>query len=372
MSTPTTYTTQFTQKIGDTEELIHATFEYCQDFTGDGFKDVKVTLSLDSPLDLNSTNSGTEDLIGVAFDIRNDAVAGLTVSNITTATFPNTPPLSTFDPTFVIGANQVSDGGPLDPGFSTSGGSLGENGEPYDVGIKFSDQGSGEGIVQSASFVLSISGADIDAEALLDTTDWWVRLQSTDGGEGSAKMALFDLDLPPCVEEPPPGENGYAKTPGFWKQDQHFQYWQDYAPTDSFTGTFGVNVSVPFTDTLLGALNAERSRTATAYDNSVRQLGRAGTAALLNAASDEAGTGINYITSDDDALQIGYAQSGVSLPFSEIQVILGLIDTNSDSRISTAEVITSVGSAINGGNRATISNLAQAFDTMNNMPGWEF
>jgi hypothetical protein len=272
----------------------------------------------------------------------------------------------------VIDANRVSDGqGFNDPGFSTSGGNLGENGEPYDVGINFSDQGSGEGIVQSASFVLSKAGTDIDAEALLDGTDWWVRLQSTDGGGGSAKMALFDLDLPPCVEEPP-GEDGYANTLGFWKQDQHFQYWQQYDPADPFTGTFGVTVGVPFTDTLLGALDAERSRTATAYDNAVRQLGRAGTAALLNAASDAAGTGINYIISDLDALQIGYAESGASLPFDQIQIILGSVDTNSDSRISTDEVITAVGSAINGQNRTTISNLALAFDTMNNMPSWDF
>lgn len=365
MSTLTTYTTQFTQKIGETNEIINVTFEYGEDFTGDGKNDVRVTLSLDP-----SSNSGTEDIIGVAFDIQNDAVTGLTVSDIIRSTGSGT--LSTFSPTVVIGANQVADGGPLDPGFSTSGGSLGENGEAYDVGIKFSAQGSAEGIVQSASFVLSTSGADIDAEALLDMTDWWVRLQSTDGGEGSAKMALFDLDLPPVVEEPP-GEEGYAKTPGFWKQDQHFQYWQQpYDPTDSFRGTFGVNVSVPFTDTLLGALQAERSRTATAYDNAVRQLGRAGTAALLNAASDQAGTGINYITSDLDALQSGYAQSAPSLSLAEIQIILGSVDTNNDSRISTTEVITSVGSAINGGNRNTISNLALAFDTMNNMPGWEF
>ncbi len=105
MSTPTTYTTQITQKVGDTLEVINVTFEYCADFTGDGFNDVRVTLSL-----ADSSNSGTEDMIGVAFDIQDDAVAGLIVSNITKSTSNGT--LSTFEPTVVIGANLVSDGDP--------------------------------------------------------------------------------------------------------------------------------------------------------------------------------------------------------------------------------------------------------------------
>ncbi|MEP6490781.1 DUF7507 domain-containing protein [Microcoleus vaginatus] len=91
--------------------------------------------------------------------------------------------LSTFNPTVVIGANQVSDGGPLNPGFNTSGAG---SAEPYDVGIKFSEQGSGEGIVQTASFVISKPGANLD-KSLIENTNWWVRLQSTDGGAESAK-----------------------------------------------------------------------------------------------------------------------------------------------------------------------------------------
>ena len=60
-------------------------------------------------------------------------------------------------------------------------------------------------------------------------------------------------------EPPPPGEDGIVNTPGFWKQSQHFQFWeQPYDPTDSFRSRFGlgVNVSLPFTDSLLGALSA--------------------------------------------------------------------------------------------------------------------
>jgi hypothetical protein len=185
-----TYTTQFAEQLGSSNEVINATFQYCEDFTGDGANDIKVSLSL-AP----GSNSGTEDMIGVAFDIQNDAVAGLSVTDIQRATANGT--LSTFTPTTVIGANQVSDGGPLDPGFNTSGGG---SDEPYDVGIKFSDEGSGEGIVQSASFVLTGTG-DLDGEALLENTDWWVRLQSTDGGEESAKTGGAVGDLPPCEDE---------------------------------------------------------------------------------------------------------------------------------------------------------------------------
>lgn len=355
----TTYETQFNEKLGASNEKINVKFEYCEDFNGDGFKDVKVTLSLDP-----SSNSGTEDIIGVAFDIQNDAIpSNLQVLNIQRSSSNGT--LSTYSPTSVIGANLVSDAnGFLNPGFSTSGGG---SDEPYDIGIKFSDQGSGEGIVQSASFVLSAAGVHLDAEALLENTDWWVRLQSTDGGGESAKTGGFVLDLPPCVDEPPtpPGEDGIANTPGFWKQSQHFQFWQQpYDPTDSFKSTFGVNISLPFTDSLLGALSAG--------GGGINALSRAGTAALLNAASDEAGSGINYII-DEDALAISVFESGANL--TSVLATLDIIDSNNDGRIGTTEVKAAVNDALTlGGNFNGSSGyqaVALAFDTMNNMPSLE-
>jgi len=113
----------------------------------------------------------------------------------------------------------VSDGGPLDPGFSTSGGG---SDEPYDVGVMVSEPGRGDGIVQSFSFVLTDPEGDLDAEALQENTDWWVRLQSTDGGEGSAKTGGFVLDLPapdggPEDPDDPELGDGTGNTPGFWK-----------------------------------------------------------------------------------------------------------------------------------------------------------
>ena len=345
-----TYNTTFVEQLGSTDEKINVTIEYCEDFNGDGFNDIKITLSI-AP----ESNSGTEDLIGVAFDIQNDAIpTGFEVINIQTDTDNGT--LSNFDPTYVFGANQVSDAnGFLDPGFNTSGGG---SDEPYDVGIKFSELGSGEGIVQSASFVLTAAGINLDAEALLENTDWWIRLQSTDGGEESAKTGGFILDLPSC-DDGEDGEDGVANTPGFWKQSQHFQFWEGgYAPTDSFSGTFGVNVTLPFTDTLLGALSAKGGHESA--------LGRAGTAALLNAASDEAGTGINYII-DEEALAISVLEVGADL--NEVLSTLDIIDSNDDNVIGVQEVITAVQDAfgvISG--PLGIEQTAIAFDAMNNMP----
>ena len=40
----------------------------------------------------------------------------------------------------------------------------------------------------------------------------------------------------------PPGGEGC--TPGFWKQEQHFDSWVGFAPTDSFDAVFGVDVTL--------------------------------------------------------------------------------------------------------------------------------
>jgi hypothetical protein len=112
--------------------------------------------------------------------------------NIARSEQSNTQTLSTFTPQVFIGANQVSDSGPLNPGFSTSGAG---SAEPYDLGIKFSDQGLSEGIVQTASFVIGKPGANLD-KSLIENTNWWVRLQSTDGGGGSAKTGGFIGTIP--------------------------------------------------------------------------------------------------------------------------------------------------------------------------------
>jgi len=191
----TTYSTLFNQKFGSSNEPINAVFDFGQDFTGDGSNDIKVTLSLNA-----GANSGTEDMLGVAFHVAGDATSGLQIVNIARSEQSNTQTLSTFNPTVVIGANQVSDSGPKNPGFSTSGGG---SAEPYDLGIKFSDQGLSEGIVQTASFVISKPGANLD-KSLIENTNWWVRLQSTNGGADSAKTGGFIGTIPGGGTPPPP------------------------------------------------------------------------------------------------------------------------------------------------------------------------
>jgi hypothetical protein len=199
-----TYLFNFDQQLGSSDEDILATITYGEDFDGDGFNDIKISLNIAS-----SSNSGTEDLIGVAFDLGNDSLINsldLTVNNINTYTSNGT--LSTYDPTYVIGAEQVSDDrGYLDPGFTIAGSSLVE---PYDVGIKFSDQGSGEGIVQSASFVIS-GNQDLtyeDLKAIIDQSKWYLRLQSTDGGQESAKTGGLVLMPEVSIDKVTNGADG--------------------------------------------------------------------------------------------------------------------------------------------------------------------
>jgi len=192
----TIYTTLFNQKFGSSNEPINASFEFDKDFTGDGFNDMYVTLSL-NPV----ANSGTEDMLGVAFDVGGHDTSGLQIVNIDRSEQSNTQTLSTFNPTVVIGANQVSDdNGFLDPGFNTTGSG---SAEPYDVGIKFSDQGLSDGIVQTASFVIRKPGVNLD-KSLIENTNWWVRLQSTNGGADSAKTGGFIGTIPGGPTPPPP------------------------------------------------------------------------------------------------------------------------------------------------------------------------
>lgn len=73
-------------------------------------------------------------------------------------------------------------------------------------------------------------------------------------------------------------------TPGYWKQEQHFDSWVGYAPGDSFETVFGVNVTLRGngrttfdTPTLLQALDAN--------GGGVNALARHAVAALLNASN---------------------------------------------------------------------------------------
>jgi hypothetical protein len=76
---------------------------------------------------------------------------------------------------------------------------------------------------------------------------------------------------------PPRGDEGC--TPGYWKQDQHFDSWTaPYDPTDSFNTTFGIGTNwFANTFTLLQGLEAN--------GGGANALARHAVAALLNAAA---------------------------------------------------------------------------------------
>jgi hypothetical protein len=91
-------------------------------------------------------------------------------------------------------------------------------------------------------------------------------------------------------------------TPGYWKQDQHFDSWQVYAPTDKFNTVFGV--TGPFADslTLLDALKLG--------GGGANALARHAVAALLdsaNAGVDYALTSAQVIADTKAALESGSA-----------------------------------------------------------------
>jgi hypothetical protein len=76
-----------------------------------------------------------------------------------------------------------------------------------------------------------------------------------------------------CVEVRRKGGEGC--TPGFWKQDQHFDSWVGFSPDQSFEAVFGVDV--PGNPTLLDALNSG--------GGGINALMRHAVAALLNASN---------------------------------------------------------------------------------------
>ena len=90
-----------------------------------------------------------------------------------------------------------------------------------------------------------------------------------------ASITFYNVVEPP--PPPPPGLEGC--TPGYWKQDQHFDSWTaPYDPSDDFDATFGVNL-FSTNITLLQALELNGGK------GGLNQLARAAVAALLNAAS---------------------------------------------------------------------------------------
>ncbi|WP_134239642.1 hypothetical protein, partial [Okeania hirsuta] len=197
------FETVFNEQLGSTDEAIDVVIGYGGDFNGDGFKDIQVTLRV-----ADASNSSTEDMIGVAFDIDDQNLIntlGLTIDDITTYANNNSgtsdsvisSPVAGTD--FIIGPDAVDSNNLL--GINLSGGGVDR---PYDALVKFGNGGQGDGIVQEGSFIISGTQDLTDdlIREILEQTDWYVRLQSTNGGNGSAKTAGFISEIPD--KNPPP------------------------------------------------------------------------------------------------------------------------------------------------------------------------
>lgn len=117
---------------------------------------------------------------------------------------------------------------------------------------------------------------EIDTEVFSDPT--------RDGD--SVYVNAIDVGVHPAEdgEEPPIG--GQGCTPGYWKQEHHFDSWVNHAPADSFEAVFDVDVTLrgrgrtTFDEpTLLQALEAN--------GGGVNALARHAVAALLNAETSD-------------------------------------------------------------------------------------
>ena len=89
-------------------------------------------------------------------------------------------------------------------------------------------------------------------------------------------------------EEPPPPPGDDGCTPGYWKQEQHFDSWVGYNPGDSFDAVFGVS----YGGTLLEAAEAK--------GGGANALARHAVAALLNSSNPD----VDYLYSTADVISM--------------------------------------------------------------------
>jgi hypothetical protein len=166
-----------------------------------------------------------------------------------------------------------TDGGPAIPPISDTASGTVANATPggtdgtFDITATQAAALAGRTCLVSGTATLSQGGVQYNTVAI------------TDSG-GATEIPLE------CV--PPPRVTGC--TPGYWKQDQHFDSWVGYAPGDSFEAVFGRDV--PGTPSLLDALKLG--------GGGLNALMRHATAALLNASNPDVSS--PYSVSDVIAL----------------------------------------------------------------------
>ncbi|HYN06527.1 MAG TPA: hypothetical protein VES67_03960 [Vicinamibacterales bacterium] len=125
---------------------------------------------------------------------------------------------------------------------------------------------------ETSAGLQSISAQRIDAPAGTISSFTFTNGQTLFLNSFHGYTITFTNNVPP--PPPPPGDEGC--TPGYWKQDQHFDNWTGLSTGADFDTTFGVNFFTP-NITLLQALNRG--------GGGVNALARHAVAALLNAAS---------------------------------------------------------------------------------------
>lgn len=143
-----------------------------------------------------ASNSGIEDIQGFGFDLNGDVNAlftngSMAITKITAGTISGDP----YTGTPVLDIEEQNAGTPFNDQ------PIDQTTSPFDATIDFG-QGSSDGTVQTVSFLITDSAQDVDAKALLDNTAWYVRTQSTVGGEGSAKTAGAAPVLEDCDDHP--------------------------------------------------------------------------------------------------------------------------------------------------------------------------
>lgn len=169
---------------------------YDCDFNGDNYNDIKICLEVDP-----ASNSGTEDIIGAAFDLFENQEWPHKEDGLDIIPFTNADDVPLPQPYKWIAKNHVctNDKACLQPGFPVAGQNIPDL---YDAAVQFNEKGLGDGKVQLGCFAITMKDHDVPITAL-QNSDFYVRLQSTNGGEGSAKTVgrLDNCFLTPT--EPP-------------------------------------------------------------------------------------------------------------------------------------------------------------------------
>ncbi|KAF5834991.1 hypothetical protein DUNSADRAFT_8048, partial [Dunaliella salina] len=148
-----------------------------------------------------------EDLLGIGIADLSNPPSGLRIDNVTTALVPGaTEPLSTFPTAALVDIGQVDKKTVLSNGEQPLK-QVGDinSGANFDAAVSTNQQGLGDDLVQSVSFFLFAHDSDMHP-GLLDGSFWYIRFQSTDGGQQSAKtsgsVSLGDFEC--TTNEPPP------------------------------------------------------------------------------------------------------------------------------------------------------------------------